>query len=87
VEFSQLCGACNPNTCQKSQSPQSQRPPTTTVYNRKCGCDTCTNDILQRDADGYTCEARMNWVKVFKSTIMGSDYDTVSLATKMEAIR
>lgn len=47
------CEPCNPETCNDSSL-----PPTTT-----CGCEACTDEILDRDADGLTCRTRINFLQ------------------------
>ena len=30
--------------------------------NNKCGCSTCTQEVLNVDAGGYSCGARIDWM-------------------------
>ena len=30
--------------------------------NNKCGCSTCTEEVIDADADGYSCGARIDWM-------------------------
>jgi len=71
TEYPNECGGCSPNLCGASptsapvgvssnstdeQSPSSSKSP-------KCGCETTCNDaILNANADGYTCGARIDWL-------------------------
>ena len=46
------CAPCNPNTCNDLP------PPTVT-----CGCETCTDEVLDRDAGGLTCRTRIDFLQ------------------------
>ena len=47
--FPDICGDCNPETCN--------------VNTLVCGCATCTADVLERDADGVTCAVRIAYLQ------------------------
>lgn len=69
IEFPQVCGACNPTTCNEYSIPSDSA-----ISTDQCGCKSCTDDILERNADGYTCQDRINWVRAFDQTVMGSEF-------------
>ena len=71
-QFPTNCLGCSPETCGQN-APTS--PPTAAPTNQPthaptnaptvktfCNCQTCTEDVWNSDADGYTCGARISWV-------------------------
>jgi len=67
-EFPEDCGPC---ACQRDaqalqevpqqQQQQPQQAPEST--SGTCGCSTCTSTVLQRDAEGFSCGARIDYLK------------------------
>ena len=53
-EYPAVCGACNPSTCNNSNPSSTPTP--------KCECESCTQQVLDSIADGYSCGARIDWV-------------------------
>ena len=49
------CAPCNPNGPDCNVTPP---PPTV-----PCGCEACTEEILDRDADGLSCRTRINFLQ------------------------
>ena len=63
-------------------SPIGQAPPTpspvlsnpTSNLTPRCGCETCTEDVWERMADGYTCGSRISFVRYSdQETLLGVD--------------
>jgi len=50
-EFPDVCGECNPTQCGGSGGGGS-----------KCGCSSCTDSVLGRDANGYSVGSRIDWL-------------------------
>lgn len=61
LEYSDICGACDPRTCDNKSS-----------YTA-CGCQSCTKDILQRNAGEYTCLQRITWIQLNDVEVNGSE--------------
>ena len=65
LEFPTVCGpACDPARCSISPTPPTPVPtpsPTTTTTTH-CGCPSCTTEIWNAMADGFTCGARVTWL-------------------------
>jgi len=64
VEFPQVCGACDPSSCDGRTVQPAQ-----STY---CGCDTCTSAVWNRDSRGYTCGARITWAQIIAGSTSGS---------------
>jgi hypothetical protein len=65
-QYPEICGnKCNPDTCIPSPSPT------------RCGCPHCNEDALGVLADGYSCEARIDFVM----------RDTATFPTEVDACR
>jgi len=61
VEFSNECAICDPTTCaNRTPSAVPSSAPTPEIH---CGCRTCTDAVLDAIANGYTCRARINWLR------------------------
>jgi len=57
--FPQKCGGVGA-TC--TQGAPIQPPVAAPESTPKCGCASCTQQVLDRDADGYSCGSRIDWV-------------------------
>lgn len=49
-------------TDEPTKEPVNVPPPQESDDNVMCGCASCTQDVLNRDANGYACGARIEWV-------------------------
>ena len=57
MEFPDLCGDCNPLTC------NGRVPPTPSPEQRYCDCDSCTYEQWRdRPNNDFSCEARVTWL-------------------------
>jgi hypothetical protein len=68
IEFPDICGPCDPASCVKAVKARVKE----TTY---CGCPKCTNDVSCRDANDYSCVARITWLVDNKSTTFPSEVD------------
>jgi len=55
-EYPSICGRCHTDRCGSIPSPT---PP---ASDYRCGCRSCTPDILDLNADGHSCGARIDWL-------------------------
>ncbi|CAB9530452.1 Glycosyl hydrolases family 16 [Seminavis robusta] len=69
-EFPTICGpACNPDTCDgRAQQNLQPIPVSATIVNLPppttfCGCPQCTSNIWSRQAGGYACGARIEYLQ------------------------
>lgn len=64
-EFPSICGSsCHPDQCVKTVSPSEVPSSIPTVLTLSpCGCRACTDQILDTDADGYSCRSRIDWLQ------------------------
>jgi len=72
-EFPEMCGPCDPTTCQHGSEIPSIDPTTTSSsapskspsakLTNSCGCDSCTESILNTLAGDHTCGSRINWLQ------------------------
>jgi hypothetical protein len=69
IEFPDICGPCDPASCVKAVKNAKVKD---TTY---CGCPECTNDILCRDAEDYSCVARVTWLLENESTTYPDEAD------------
>jgi hypothetical protein len=60
LEFPNQCGACDPRSCDDK------------VYTG-CGCESCTEEILQRQAGDFTCQERISWIQLNDVTVNNSE--------------
>ena len=64
-EFPSICGpSCHPDQCSVTVSPSlvpSHVP--SVLTSSPCGCRACTDQILDMDADGYSCRSRIDWLQ------------------------
>lgn len=49
-------------TDEPTKQPVDVPPPQESEDDGMCGCVSCTQDVLDRDANGYACGARIDWV-------------------------
>jgi len=72
-EFPSICGPmCDPTRCQNSNAPSmmpSRYPSVTSPVSYPCGCQYCTENVLNTMAGDYSCGARIHWLR---STAGGS---------------
>ena len=64
-EFPSICGpSCHPDQCDITRSPSEvpSNSPTIEIPS-PCGCKACTDQILDTDAGGYSCRARIEWLQ------------------------
>jgi len=45
-----------------SEAPFAPTPNAPPTIEPKCGCSSCTQDVLDRNANGYSCGGRINWL-------------------------
>jgi hypothetical protein len=66
IQYPEICGnKCNPDTCNPMPGPT------------RCGCPSCNEDALGVLADGYSCEARIDFLMK----------DTTTFPTEVDACR
>ena len=51
TSFPDDCGACNPDTCYDDDDDDGER----------CGCPTCTREVLDTSVDGISCGTRIDF--------------------------
>ena len=78
-EFPDICGACH---CQGSNPPPvlpptpapvpAPTPPPTVNY---CGCKTCTDQVWNRNADGFSCGDRIEWLQSPSAVAVGGPFN------------
>ena len=76
-EFGGICGICDPTRCNNNGSPSTSSPtrkptesptpqptpaPTLSVPS-SCGCNQCTDEVLNTMAGDHTCGARISWLQ------------------------
>jgi hypothetical protein len=69
-------------TTSPTNSPSSL-PSTKSENDFNCGCSSCTDAILDNDANGYSCGSRIEWLQTLDSTIVGGPYDNLDSCRKV----
>lgn len=62
VEYPDVCGECDCDSGGGGGPSPSPPPPSPPSGGGKCGCSSCTDSILSRDASGHSVGARIDWV-------------------------
>ena len=52
-----ICAPCNPDVCDGKPTP---------APGPACGCESCTDQVLDTDADGDTCRARIEYMQSYE---------------------
>jgi hypothetical protein len=98
-EYPDICGACNPNECGADPTPEPAPAPTpatpnptppptpaptpTPVVVSRCGCQSCTDEIWNSDADGHTCGNRIEWLQSPDAVAAGGPYSETEACRKI----
>ena len=62
-EYPTVCSECAPKKCNAAPSPSPRPPSPTPPIGTRCGCSSCNDSILNRDASGHSVVSRIDWVK------------------------